>query len=125
MTENEISSRIIEAAIDIHKKLGPGLLEKAYEKVLCHVLTERNLKVRRQVVFPVMWEDTRIDESFRADLLVEEKVIVEIKSVEQLAPVHSKQLLTYLRIADKKLGLLLNFNSSRLIDGITRIVNGL
>ena len=125
MTENQIAKEIVDAAYKIHTTLGPGLLESVYEAVMVHDLKNRNLNVERQKPIPVVYEDVRLDEGFRADLLVEDKVIVELKSVETIAPVHKKQLLTYLRLADKRLGLLINFGVAKIKDGITRVVNGL
>jgi GxxExxY protein len=125
MTENQIAKEIVDAAYKIHTTLGPGLLESVYEAVMAHDLKNRDLKVERQKAISVVYEDVRLDEGFRADLLVEDKVIVELKSVETIAPVHKKQLLTYLRLADKRLGLLINFGVARIKDGITRVVNGL
>lgn len=125
VTENAIAREIVDAAFHIHTVLGPGLLESAYDAVLAHELGRRGLGVVRQQAIPVVWENLRIDTGFRADLVVEDKVIVEVKSVEQLAAVHKKQLLTYLRLADKRLGLLINFQVKLIKDGITRIVNGL
>lgn len=125
MTENEIAKIIVDACYVIHTKLGPGLLESVYEMVLERELTERGLRAQRQVPVPVQWNDLLFDEGFRIDLLVEDKVIVELKSVEKIAPVHAKQLLTYLRLADKRLGLLVNFGAALIKDGINRIVNGL
>jgi GxxExxY protein len=125
MTENEIAKEIVDAAYRIHTTLGPGLLESVYEAVMVHDLKNRKLNVERQKPIPVVYEDVRLDEGFRADLLVEDKVIVELKSVETIAPVHKKQLLTYLRLADKRLGLLINFGVAKIKDGITRVVNGL
>jgi GxxExxY protein len=125
MTENEIAKIIVDAAFQIHKRLGPGLLESVYEVVLAHVLKRRGLKVDRQVAVPVIFDGLRFDEGFRADLVVEEKVIVELKSVEKLVPVHKKQLLTYLRLADKRLELLINFGAELIRDGVSRVVNGL
>ena len=125
MTENQIAKEIVDAAYKIHTTLGPGLLESVYEAVMVHDLKNRNLDVERQKPIPVVYEDVRLDEGFRADLLVEDKVIVELKSVETIAPVHKKQLLTYLRLADKRLGLLINFGVAKIKDGITRVVNGL
>jgi GxxExxY protein len=109
----------------IHTALGPGLLESVYDAVLGYELAQRGLRTVRQQSIPVVYGNVRIDTGFRADLIVEDKVIVEIKSVEVLAPVHKKQLLTYLRLADKRLGLLINFQVALIKDGITRIVNGL
>ena len=125
MTENEIAKQIVDAAFRIHTTLGPGLLESVYDTVLAYELDRRGLRTVRQQPIPVVYEDIRIDAGFRADLVVEDKVIVEIKSVELVAPVHKKQLLTYLRLADKRLGLLINFQVALIKDGITRIVNGL
>ncbi len=125
MTENEIAQQVVDAAYKIHITLGPGLLETVYEAVLEHELKKRGLRVERQVPVPVVWETVRLEEGFRADLIVEGKVIIELKSVEKTAPVHGKQLLTYLRLTDKRLGLLINFGQALIKDGIQRIVNGL
>jgi GxxExxY protein len=125
MTENELAREIVDAAYRVHRALGPGLLESVYEMALVYELGRRGLDVARQQLVPVFYEGIRIGAGFRADLIVEGKLIIEIKSVEQLAPVHKKQLLTYLRLADKRLGLLLNFHELLIKDGITRIVNGL
>lgn len=125
VTENEIAKVIVDAAYKIHTTLGPGLLESVYEQVLAHELEQRNLKVIRQLPIPIVYESVKLAEGFCADLMVENKVIVELKSVELIAPVHKKQLITYLRLADKRLGLLINFGSALIKDGITRIVNGL
>ena len=125
MTENAIATQIVDAAFRIHTALGPGLLESVYDAVLAYELGRRGLRTARQQPIPVVYETVRIDTGFRADLIVEDKVIVEIKSVEVLALVHKKQLLTYLRLADKRLGLLINFQVALIRDGITRIVNGL
>ncbi|MEA1935940.1 MAG: GxxExxY protein [Thermodesulfobacteriota bacterium] len=125
MTENEIAKIVVDAAFQIHKRLGPGLLESVYEIVLAYELKKRGLKVKRQVPVTIVYDDIKFDEGFRADLIVEGKVIVELKSVEKIVPVHKKQLLTYLRLADKRLGLLINFGSELIRDGISRIVNGL
>jgi len=125
MTENVIAKEIVDAAFRIHTTLGPGLLESVYDTVLAYELGRKRLRVVRQQPIPVVYEDVRIDASFRADLIVEDKVIVEVKSVENLAPVHKKQLLTYLRLADKRLALLINFHVPLIKDGITRVVNGL
>jgi GxxExxY protein len=124
-SENEIAREIVDAAFHIHKALGPGLLETVYEVVLARDLEKRGLSIVRQKPVPIVFGDLKFDEGFRADLIVEDKVIVELKSVEQIAPVHKKQLLTYLRLADKRLGLLINFGSAVIKDGISRIVNGL
>ena len=125
MTENEIAKIIVDAAFQIHKKIGPGLLETVYEVVLAHALKRRGLKVERQVPVAIVFDGIKFNEGFRADLIVEDKVIVELKSVEKVIPVHKKQLLTYLRLTDKKLGLLINFGSELIRDGISRVVNGL
>ena len=125
MTENAIAKEIVDAAFRIHTTLGPGLLESVYDTVLAFELGRRGLRTVRQQAIPVVYENVRIDAGFRADMIVEDKVIVEVKSVELLAPVHKKQLLTYLRLADKRLGLLINFQVALIKDDITRIVNGL
>lgn len=125
MHENEISREIVDTAYYIHSTLGPGLLEAVYEEIMYYELIKKGLKVDRQRGLPVFWEDRKMDIGFRADLFVENKVIVELKSVEILAPVHPKILLTYLRVTDIKLGLLINFNVPIIKSGITRIVNGL
>jgi GxxExxY protein len=125
MTENEIAKIVVDAAIKVHRALGPGLLESVYEIVLAHELAKRGLKVERQVSIPIEYNGLKFQEGFRADIVVEEKIIVELKSVENIQPVHKKQLLTYLRLADMRLGLLINFGSALLKDGISRVVNGL
>ncbi len=125
MTENEIAREIVDAAYKIHTTLGPGLLESVYEALLSSELERRGLGVRRQQAIPVVYEDLKMEVGFRADLVVGGKVIVEIKSIEEVHPVHKKQLLTYLKIADKRLGLLINFNVALIKNGITRIVNDL
>ena len=123
--ENEISGIILDAAITVHRKLGPGLLESVYERVLEYELKRRGLVVERQKSIAIEYEDLLIKDSFRADLVVEDKVIVELKSLERVEKVHKKQVLTYIRLADKRLGLLINFGAPLLKDGIFRIVNGL
>ncbi len=125
MTENEIASQILDTAFAVHTRLGPGLLETVYETVLEAELQKKGLKVERPKKMPVAWGELVIDPGFRADLVVDDKVIVEVKSVEELGPVHKKQLLTYLRLSDRRLGLLINFYTARLKDGIVRIVNNL
>jgi GxxExxY protein len=125
MTENEISKQIVDAAYKIHTTLGPGLFESVYETVMAQELANRGLKVVRQQAIPVVWENVHLEAGFRADLIVDDKVIIEIKSVENLAPVHRKQLLTYLRLTGLKLGLLINFDTELIKDGIARVVNGL
>jgi GxxExxY protein len=125
MTENEISSKIIGAAINVHKQLGPGLLESSYEACLAYELEFQGLYFRQQVLLPVVYKEIKLDAGYRIDLLVEERVVVEIKSIEDFNPIHLAQILTYLRLSNLKLGLLLNFNVSRLTDGIKRVVNQL
>lgn len=125
MTENEIAREIVDACYRVHTGLGPGLLESVYEAVLARELEKRGLRVQRQAAVPVVWDGQAFDEGFRADLVVEDKVIVELKAVERTAPVHGKQLLTYLRLADKCLGLLVNFGEARIKDGLKRVVNNL
>jgi GxxExxY protein len=125
MTENEIAKVIVDTAFQIHKRLGPGLLETVYEVVLAHGLKRRGLKTERQVPVSIVFEGLTFDEGFRADVIVEDKVIVELKSIEKVLPVHKKQLLTYLRLSDKRLGLLINFGSELIRDGISRVVNNL
>jgi len=125
MTENELSKIIVNSAFQIHSKLGPGLLESVYEEILYYELQKQGLKVERQKGIPVIWDNLKMDIGFRSDLIVENKIIIEIKSVEAIAPVHSKQLLTYLKITGIRLGLLINFNEVLIKTGITRIVNNL
>jgi len=125
MTENEISAIIIDTCFHIHSELGAGIFESVYEEILCYELTNMGLKVERQKAIPVIWKELKMDIGFRADLIVENKVIIEIKSIELIAPVHKKQLLTYLKITNLKLGLLINFNEALIKNGITRIVNNL
>ena len=125
MTENEIAREIVDAALKVHRALGPGLLESVYEIVLAYELERRGLRVMRQVPVSVQYENLVIDGGFRAHLIVERKVIVELKSVERTAPVHKKQTLTYVRLAGLRLGLLVNFGAALMKDGITRLVNGL
>jgi GxxExxY protein len=125
MRENEIGTKIIEAAIAVHRELGPGLLETVYEIVLCRELNEAGLKVQRQVSVPILYKGVKFEEGFRADLIVEKMVLLELKSVEQIMPAHRKQVQTYLRLTGIKLGYLLNFGEAVLKSGITRCVNGL
>jgi GxxExxY protein len=125
MTENSVAKEIVDVAYRIHTGLGPGLFESVYEAVLASELEKRGLHLARQQPIPVIYEGTRFEMGFRADLVVEDKVIVEIKSIAEIAALHKKQLLTYLRLADKRLGLLINFNVVLIKDGISRIVNGL
>jgi GxxExxY protein len=124
MTENEIGTVIVDSAINIHQKLGPGLLETVYEAILAHSLTKRGLSVQRQVSIPIDFEGEYFDEAFRADIFVDGKVIIELKSVEKLNPAHKKQLLTYLKLTNTNLGYLLNFGSELMKNGIVRIING-
>jgi GxxExxY protein len=125
MHENEIAKLIVNAAYKIHTTLGPGLLESVYEAIMVYELQKMGLMANRQVPIPVIYENIELDESFRADLVVNGKVIIELKSIEKVAPVHKKQLLTYLKLADKRLGLLINFGEALIKNGITRIVNRL
>ena len=125
MTENELSKIIVDVAYKVHTRLGPGLLESVYEEILYFEFTKLGLKVERQKGIPVIWDELKMELGFRADLIIENKVIIELKSVEIIAPVHPKQLLTYLKITGIKLGLLINFNEALIKDGITRIVNNL
>lgn len=125
MNENEIAKILFESALEVHRELGPGLFESVYEEILSYELTQRGLYVERQKAVPVYYKTVKMDVGFRIDLLVEEIVIVEIKSVEELARVHFKQVLTYLKLTKSKLGLLINFNEDLLKDGFRRVVNGL
>ena len=125
MNENEIATVVVDAAFKIHRTLGPGLLESVYQATLNLELSNRGLTVAQQLALPVYYESVKLNVGFRVDLLVAEKVIIEIKSVEALAPVHRKQLETYLRLMDLRLGLLINFNVELIKDGIQRVVNRL
>jgi GxxExxY protein len=125
MHENEIGTIIVETAIEVHRELGPGLLESVCEAVLARALMLRGLKVERQVPVPIRYKDLVFDEGFRADLIVEGKVIIELKSVEKITAAHRKQIQTYLRLTGLKLGYLLNFGEALMKDGITRAVNRL
>ncbi len=125
MNENEIARVIVDSAYKIHTTIGPGLLESAYEAMLAYELRKRGLRVERQVAVPIVYEEVNLDEGFRADLIVERLVIIELKAIAQVIPVHKKQLLTYLHLTGKKLGLLINFNEEKIKDGISRVVNGL
>ncbi len=124
MHENEIGTVIVDCAVQLHKDLGPGLLETVYEVTLARKLQERGLQVQRQIPIAIEYEGLKFDEGFRADLIVEDKVIIEVKSVEKVHPAHKKQLLTYLRLTGMKLGYLLNFADALMKDGITRTING-
>ena len=125
LTENEIAKEIVDAAYQIHQSLGPGLLESVYEIILAHELRKRGLNVVRQLPVEIVWDDIRFDEGFRADLVVEDKVLIELKSKEKVIAVDKKQVLTHLRLLDKRLGLLINFSEELIKNGISRIVNGL
>jgi GxxExxY protein len=125
MTENEISNKIIGAAIKVHTALGPGLLESAYQECLFYVLQKEGLKVEKEKPMPLVFEEVKLDCGYRLDLLVENKVVIEIKSVEALNDVHLAQILTYLKLGDYKLGLLINFNVALLKQGIKRVANGI
>jgi len=125
MTENEIAKTIVDACYKIHTTLGPGLLESVYEVVLQRELNNRGLQVVRQSSVPITWDGIEFEEGFRADLIVNNLVIIELKSVERFAPVHAKQLLTYLRLFGLKLGLRVNFGEELIKNGVKRMVNGL
>jgi GxxExxY protein len=125
MNENELAKIVVSTAFEIHTNLGPGLFESVYETIMEHeLITKHHLKVKRQFPIPVIWDGTRMEIGFRVDLLIEDKLIVELKSIESLAPVHYKQMLTYLKLSSIKLGLLLNFNEELLRSGIKRVING-
>ena len=125
MTENEITGTIIDCCIKIHRTLGPGLLESVYEEILVYELKNKGLLCERQVGVPVIYDELKMDLGFRADIIVEDKVIIELKSIESVLPVHKKQLLTYLKLSQKKVGLLINFNEELIKNGISRIANGI
>jgi GxxExxY protein len=125
LDENQLSKLVLDAAFTVHTRTGPGLLESVYEVILAHELRQHGLVVERQIPIPIRYNELTFDEGFRADLLVEDKLIVELKSVEKLIPVHGKQLLTQLRLSNRRLGLLINFGEVRLKDGIERIANGM
>jgi GxxExxY protein len=125
MHENEISKIIVDCAFKVHNQLGPGLLESVYEETLSYELIKRSLRIERQKGIPVVYDNLKMELGFRADIIVENKVIIELKSIDTIAPVHSKQVLTYLRLTGYKLGLLINFNEALIKDGIKRIVNNL
>jgi GxxExxY protein len=124
MTENQIAKQILDAAFVVHTKLGPGLLESVYEVVMGYELQKRGLTAERQKQMPIMYDNIRFDEAFRSDIVVNGKVIAELKSVEVLLPVHAKQLLTQLRLSGLKVGLLINFGEAHLKNGIKRVING-
>ena len=123
LIEGELSQQIIGAAIEVHRELGPGLLESAYEERLCHEFSLRGLRFQRQIELPVRYKELQLNCGYRMDLLVEEKIVLELKCVEAIAPIHKAQLLTYLRLSHNAVGLLLNFNVAVMKDGILRIVN--
>jgi GxxExxY protein len=125
MMENEIGKIIIDAAVGVHRELGPGLLETVYEVVLAHELQQRGLRVLRQMPIQIRYKGMKFDEAFRADIMVDDKVVLELKSVEQVSEAHKKQVQTYLRLTGCKLGFLLNFGEALMKRGITRVVNGL
>jgi GxxExxY protein len=125
MNENELAAIVVDCCFHIHRELGPGLFESVYEEVLAYELSLRGLVLSRQVDVPVQWDGKLLGTGFRADIIVESKIIVELKSIERVLPVHQKQLLTYLRLTNMKLGLLINFNKPLIKTGIQRIVNGL
>ncbi|HVO92619.1 MAG TPA: GxxExxY protein [Terriglobales bacterium] len=125
MTENEVATIIVDAAVTVHRDLGPGLLESVYEMIMVYELEQRGLRVRRQMPIVIRYKEMTFDAAFRADLVVEEKVIVELKSVEQVNEAHKKQVQTYLRLSGCKLGFLLNFGEALMKRGISRVVNGL
>jgi GxxExxY protein len=123
--ENVVGTALVDAALKVHTALGPGLLESAYEACLAHELTKRGLAVRRQVILPIRYDNIVVEAGYRIDLVLDECVIVELKAIEKLLPVHGQQLLSYLRLGSYKVGYLLNFNVERMRDGIKRVVNGL
>jgi len=125
MTENDIGRIVVDAAVAVHRELGPGLLESVYEVILAFELGQRGLSVKRQVPISIHYKQMTFDEAFRADLMIEERVVIELKSVEQVSQAHKKQLLTYLRLTGCKLGFLLNFGEALMKRGITRTVNGI
>jgi len=120
---NALTSKIIAAGIEVHRRLGPGLLESAYEACLVYELRKRGLKALSQVGLPVIYDEVKLDVGYRIDILVEDSVIIELKAVEKVIPLHEAQLISYLKLSGKKVGLLLNFNVTRLKDGITRLAN--
>jgi len=124
MSENELANRVIGLAIEIHRSLGPGLLENAYEECLYFKLLQAGFRVEKQKAMPLVYEDVKLECGYRIDLLLENKLVVEVKSVEALHPIHLAQTLTYLRLGDYRLGLLINFNVELLKDGVRRVING-
>lgn len=125
MSENDLANIAVNVCFKIHSRLGPGLLESVYEEIVAYELRKLNLFVERQKDLPVVWDELRLEKGYRADLILERKLLMEFKSVEQILPVHQKQTLTYIRLQDIKLALLVNFNVSYIKNGIQRIVNGL
>jgi GxxExxY protein len=125
VAEDELARVVVDAAFNVHTTLGPGLLESVYQAVLAHELERRGLRVQREVPIPLRYADLRFDVGFRADMVVNELLIVELKSVEHELPVHKKQVLTYVKLANLRLGLLINFGAARIKDGITRLANGM
>jgi len=125
MNENQIGLIVVDTAVNLHKKIGPGLFENVYESILSKLLTQKGLYVQRQVKIPINFEEEYFDEGFRTDLFVSGKVIIELKSVEKIADVHKKQLLTYLKPSNTKLGFILNFGAETMKNGIYRIINGI
>jgi GxxExxY protein len=123
MSENDITRIIIDCAYQLHVKFGPGLFESVYEELLAHELGKRRIRFSRQVILPLTYEGIKLDLAFKADLVIEEKIIVEVKSVDFIAPIHQKQLLTYLRVTGLQVGLIINFNEALIKNGICRIVN--
>ena len=124
MTENEIGKMVVDSAIQLHRETGPGLLESVYETLLTYELEARGLSVQRQAAIPVIYKGIRFDEGFRADIVVDDKIILELKSVDNISKAHKKQVLTYLKLSGLKLGYLLNFGEVRMVDGISRLLNG-
>jgi len=125
MTEDEIGSIVVDSAIKVHKSLGPGLLESAYEACLAYEIQKTGLNVQRQAGLPLKYEDVVLDVGYRVDILIEKKVILELKAVEKLLPIHQAQILSYLKLSNCKLGFLMNFNVYRMKDGVRRLVNNL
>lgn len=125
MTENELSSIIIGAAIEVHKQLGPGLLESSYEICLAYELKQKGLHVKTQIPLPIIYKEVNLETGYRIDIIVEKKVIIEVKAVDEFSNIHLAQILTYLKLSELKLGLLLNFNVAKMSDGIKRVVNRL
>ena len=124
MNGNQLTNEIIGSAIEVHRNLGPGLLESTYEECMAYELQERELTIKRQIEIPVLYKGTQLEQNYRIDLLVNNQVIIELKSVNKLEPVHDAQLLTYLKLANKRYGLLLNFNVPVMKQGIRRLLNG-